>query len=45
MEKKILNKIIENNAGVFSDDFILDQSRIVNKLSLLIKRKLIISLI
>ena len=33
MEKRILNKMIENNDGVLSNDFILEQSRIVNKLN------------
>lgn len=32
MEKMILNKMIENNDGVLSNNFILNQSRIVDKL-------------
>jgi hypothetical protein len=32
MEKKILNKMIDNNHGFLSNDFILEQSRIVDKL-------------
>ncbi|NNU78583.1 hypothetical protein [Clostridium estertheticum] len=32
MEKKILNKMIEDNDVVLSNNFILEQSRIVDKL-------------
>lgn len=39
MEKKILNKMIENNDGVLSNDFILEQSRIVDKLIIAYKKK------
>ncbi|MGH4137570.1 hypothetical protein [Clostridium sp.] len=39
MEKKILNKMIENNDGVLSNDFILNQSRIVDKLIIDYKKK------
>jgi len=46
MEKKILNKMIENNEGVLSNNFILEQSRIVDKLIIAHnkKRNLIIGL-
>ena len=37
-EKKILNKMIENNNWVLSNDFILEQSRIVDKLILAYKK-------
>ena len=39
MEKKILNKMIENNEGVLSNNFILEQSRIVDKLIIAYKKK------
>ena len=46
MEKNILNIMIENNDGVLSNNFILEQSKIVDKLIIDYKkrRKLIISL-
>jgi len=39
MEKKILNKMIEKNDGILSNNFILEQSRIVDKLIISYKKK------
>ncbi|HEY5587700.1 MAG TPA: hypothetical protein VIK86_01955 [Candidatus Paceibacterota bacterium] len=39
MEKKILNKMIENNDMVLSNSLILNQSRIVDKLIIAYKKK------
>ena len=39
MEKRILDKMIENNDWVLSNNFILDQSRIVDKLIISYKGK------
>ncbi|WP_298845078.1 hypothetical protein [Clostridium sp.] len=39
IEKNILNKMIENNDGILSNNFILEQSRIVDKLILAYRNK------